>query len=321
VLRAIPLTLTLLWLCIDSPRMFAAESQFALQVLAVTLFTRTIPLRTALTAFSMGVGIVAPLVTLTGTALASIGVDVDNHAGNWLVVPLIEETLKLLPVGWLAWRHVRTTGLPFNGSDWLAVAAMGGAGFAMVENAYLSHHDLVYRYGPALGPFYLFPTAWGYAGYLGHGAGTAFAGLGAGLSIAASRAGARGRWLRIPAGAMFAWITLEHGLANMFYNERWEVALALGAGRVTPALFLAALFLVLAADAVAARATLRHSPKLQRVLTLLVAGLRSHIGAPAAAIRDVPRLVAAVRLLNRVAAMPAGSPPVPSAITPPEVRT
>ena len=163
MLRAIPLTLTLIWLCIDSPRMFAAESQFALQVLAVTLFTRTIPLRTALTAFSMGVGIVAPLVTLTGTALASIGVDVDNHAGNWLVVPLIEETLKLLPVAWLAGRHVRTTGLPFNGSDWLAVAAMSGAGFAMVENAYLSHHDLVYRYGPALGPFYMFPTAWGYA--------------------------------------------------------------------------------------------------------------------------------------------------------------
>lgn len=305
LLRAVPLTVTLGWLCLDSPVMFATEAQFALQVLLVTLITRSVDPRTWTMALSMGIGVAAPLVTLTGIALARVGIDVDNGAGNWLVVPLIEETLKLAPVAFLAWRHTRRTGLAFNASDWFVVAAMSGAGFALVENAYLSHHDLVYRYGPQAGPLYLFPTAWGYAGYLGHGAATAFVGLGIGLAVSRPARHLLARFWWAPAAAAFAWITLEHGLANMFYSERLRGTLALGAGRATPAIFLVLLAAVVAIDAVRARATLARSPRLQRLFALLRADLRVALGQPSASLPRVLRLFAALRLLNRVAAMPA----------------
>lgn len=321
LLRAAPLAITLVWLFVDSPAMFATEVQFAAQVLLISALTRSIDVRTGLLAFTMGVGIVAPLVTLFGTALTYLGVDVDNDAGNWLVVPILEEALKLLPACWLAWRQLRRTSLPFNASDWLVTAALGGAGFAMVENAYLSHHDLVYRYGPQIGPLYLFPTAWGYAGYLGHGAATAVVGLGIGIATAAPLRAALRQWWWTPAVACFAWITLEHGLANMFYSETSRSALALGAGRATPTLFLVLLALALALDAVRARQTWRASPKLRTAMSLAWAAVRESAARPSKAVRTVGRLLLTFRLLNRVATMPVTAFEAPATRVAPEVRT
>jgi hypothetical protein len=51
---------------------------------------------------------------------------------------------------------------------------------------------------------------------------------------------------------------------------------------------------------------------MQRAIRVLAASLRTNIGLSGLFLRDLVRVVAAFRLLNRVAAMPAGASPAPT---------
>jgi hypothetical protein len=205
-----------------------------------------------------------------GWAMARAGLDVsDSEVSSWLVVPVLEELLKLAPVGLMAWLHSRRTRLTLNPSDWLLAGCAVGAGFAMVENAELVRNnpgvlrDMAEQYGPS----WLVPGAWGAAGFVGHAAATGMAAGGIGLWFALRRMAAGGRILPwMPTAALcapIAWITLEHVLANLYVNTGADAALLLGNGRLTPWLFLALAAGIIVLDAGRFSRVLRHSRTLR----------------------------------------------------------
>ncbi len=267
----LPLTISLVWLCVDAPVPFLREAWFVLLLWALTGATRTVSWRAALSALAFGIGVAAPAMVFIGFVMSKAGLDVSESVfGSWAVVPVLEELVKLVPVGLVAVLHRRRSGLTLNPSDWLLLGCAAGAGFAMVENAQLVRQDpgVLTDMARQYGPTWLVPGAWGATGFVGHAAATGLAAAGIGLSHSLARvATARGTsttlaW--VAWAAPFCWVTLEHMLANLRVNTGSELALALGNGRLTPWLFLAATALVTATDLTWARRTLAHSRTLRQ---------------------------------------------------------
>lgn len=270
--------ISLAMLCVDAPAMFWREAYFTLLILGLTLATRTLTWNAALTALMLGIGVAMPLVVLVGVGLKWAGLDPTEGIGSWGVVPILEEFVKLLPVWVVTLRHSRRTGLTLNPSDYLMVGVAAGAGFAMVENAELVRHnpgvirDMARQYGPT----WLVPGAWGAAGYIGHAAATGLAAAGIGLWRSTARVESNRppgtltvvKWtaLALP----FAWVTLEHVLANLHVNTGSNSTFLLGNGRPTPWLFLITVALVVAGDLKNARRVLSQS----RILTARLALVR-----------------------------------------------
>lgn len=270
VLLSLPLAVSLVWLLADAPGPFLREAWFVVLLTTLTVGTRTLTWRAALFGVSLGIGLAAPAMVALGWVLARGGLDVsESEVGSWLVVPIIEEIIKLAPVALMAWLHARRTRLSFNPSDWLLAGCAVGAGFAMVENAELVRHnpgvlrDMAEQYGPS----WLVPGAWGTAGFVGHAAATGMAAGGIGLWSALGRMTAGGHivvWMPTAAlCAPAAWITLEHVLANLYVNSGTDAALMLGNGRLTPWLFLALVAGIIALDLGRFTRVLRHSRTLR----------------------------------------------------------
>ena len=270
----LPLAVSLGWLCYDAPGPFWREAYFVLELLLVTVATRTITWGAATSALSLGVGIAAPAVVFAGVGLNALGLDVsESGVGSWGLVPVLEEALKLVPVMIVAWQVRRRSKMTLNPSDLLLIGCAAGAGFAMAENAQLVTHDpgvlrdMARQYGPSL----LVPGAWGAAGYVGHAAATGFITAGYGLSIALRR---RGRAIsRLVLVAPLAYIVMEHMLANLRVDTGSAFTLILGNGRLTPWLFLVMAGAVIANDWRAARQTLTHS----RILRFRIAVVRAAV--------------------------------------------
>jgi RsiW-degrading membrane proteinase PrsW (M82 family) len=270
VLWSLPLLVSLLWLLVDAPGPFLREAWFVVLLTTLTIGTRTLTWRAALFGVSLGIGLAAPAMVAVGWAMARAGLDVsESEVGSWLVVPVLEEVIKLAPVGLMAWLHSRRARLTFNPSDWLLAGCAVGAGFAMVENAELVRNnpgvlrDMAEQYGPS----WLVPGAWGAAGFVGHAAATGMAAGGIGLWFALRRMATGGRILAwMPTAALcapIAWITLEHVLANLYVNTSADAALLLGNGRLTPWLFLALASGIIVLDAGRFSRVLRHSRTLR----------------------------------------------------------
>lgn len=270
VLPALPLAISLVWLLLDAPGPFLREAWFVLLVWAVTLGTRTVTWGAAVFGVSLGIGLAAPGMVAIGLLLEQAGLDVSNSvAGSWLVVPVLEEATKLVPVALMAYLHRRRIRITFNPSDWLLAGCAVGAGFAMVENAQLVQgnagvlRDMARQYGPS----WLVPGAWGAAGYVGHAAATALVAAGLGLAMALTRmaaVGAAPAWSgAVALAGPAAWVTLEHALANLYVNTGTTAALILGNGRLTPWLFLAVVVVVVSLDHGRKNRVLRHSRTLR----------------------------------------------------------
>lgn len=308
-LLLLPLAISLGWLCLDAPGPFLREAYFVLVIWGLTAATRTVSWGTAVSALSLGIGVAAPSVVLFGVILHKAGLDVSESVfGSWVVVPVVEELLKLAPVGIVAALHRRKTTLTLNPSDWLLAGCAAGAGFAMVENAQLVQHspgvlrDMARQYGPS----WLVPGAWGSVGYVGHAAATGLAAAGIGLARSLSRvAAARHASASLGRAALWAplgWVIVEHMLANLRVGTGSDLALLLGNGRLTPWLFLGAVAAVVATDLRWARRALAHS----RTLRMRVALVREAIIGTTLPKRRAwwPRLrvaAAELRLLNATA--------------------
>ena len=91
------LTISLALIAWDAPRAFARETWFVLELLLLTIATRSVTWATASSALSLGIGIVSPLVVVIGVGLNTIGLDPSSESMSALVVPALEEALKLLP--------------------------------------------------------------------------------------------------------------------------------------------------------------------------------------------------------------------------------
>lgn len=265
------------WLFIDAPGATWREYWFLFGILLLTIPTRSMRAGYALSALGLGLGLVPMLMIAAGHVLTAVGLDTSAGVGNWGVIPLLEELLKLLPVAVVAWLYGRRRGLEPNPSDLLALGCAAGAGFALAENALLvANHagiarDMARQYGPHLGPFYLVPGAWGAAGYVGHAAATGLvtATLGLGLALR-SRLGTS--WRMVPAAGL-AWIVIEHVLTNVYVGSGSDAALLLGNGRLTPWLFVAVAAAVVILDARRGAAVLKHSKTLSRRVRIVRAVL------------------------------------------------
>ena len=275
-LLLLPLAISLGWLCLDAPGPFLREAWFVLVIWGLTAATRTVSWGTAVSALSLGIGVAAPFMVLCGVVMARAGLDLsESVVGSWAIVPLLEELVKLAPVGIVAALHRRKTTLTLNPSDWLLAGCAAGAGFAMVENAQLVQHspgvlrDMARQYGPS----WLVPGAWGSAGYVGHAAATGLAAAGIGLARSLARvAAARHAGValsRIVLWVPLGWITVEHMLANLRVDTGSDAALLLGNGRLTPWLFLGAVAAVVATDLMWARRVLAHSRTLRMRVALV----------------------------------------------------
>lgn len=309
VLWSLPLAVSLVWLFVDAPRPFMREAWFVALVTTVTVGTRTLTWRAAWYGVSLGIGLAAPAMVAVGWMLARAGLDVsESEVGSWLIVPVIEEAVKLAPVAVMAWLHTRRSRLTLNPSDWLLAGCAVGAGFAMVENAELVRHnpavlrDMAEQYGPS----WLVPGAWGAAGFVGHAAATGAVAGGIGVWSALRRmtsSGAVAVWM--PGAALCApavWITLEHVLANLYVNTGGDAALLLGNGRLTPWLLVLMVAGIIVLDAGRLTRVLRHSRTLRVRLAMVRAALWSAQAPNHVALRQ--RLVigaAELRLINTTA--------------------
>lgn len=307
------------WLFIEAPSIWWREIQFVLMILLLTAWTRTTTWQHAAAGIASGIGWAVPLMLGIGWLLRWVGVDVTESAAGWVLVPVVEEIVKLLPVLLIAWLCQRRR-RPFNLSDWLMVGCAAGAGFALIENIGLVRNgdgvfgDMSRQYGPHLGNLYLIPGAWGVVGFIGHAAATGIAAAGIGLSLALTRRGpARrvaplGMLRKIPAPwwtaavVAFAWVALEHTLANFSVHTGSPIGKTLGNGRLTPWLALVLFALVIAIDFAHRREALSRSAVLRGRFALILAAWRGDGVAVRVSKAQIARVfMNEVRLLNAAA--------------------
>jgi len=93
--------------------------------------TRTVTLRELAWLFLMGGAMMG--VGYFGGLVAP------DYPANAFVIPPMEETLKLAPVLWILWRGRKARTWSLGVTDLLLMGAATGAGFAMVEDAYIRH--------------------------------------------------------------------------------------------------------------------------------------------------------------------------------------
>lgn len=300
------LGLSLVLLVVDAPGATGRELLFLGEILLATIATRALAAGSALSALGLGLGLIAPLMVAAGQALTAAGLDTTSGFANWGLIPVIEETLKLIPVAIVVLLYRRRTRLAPNPSDLLMLGCFAGAGFALAENVLLVQNspgiarDMARQYGPHLGAFYLAPGAWGAAGYVGHAAATGLACATFGLGLAL-RARLGPSWWAVAAGG-FAWVMLEHVLTNYYVGSGSRAALLLGNGRLTPWIFVAVAIAVVAFDWSRARATLAHSARLRRRVAMARAAmLRTKTPTPKSRLAAVATYLSQLRDLNATA--------------------
>lgn len=210
---------------------------FVVGLVVLTALTRTVPLRWVFGCFVMGAFLVA-LPTLLVSGLLSLPLDAESTFFTSVLVPIVEEALKIAPLLVLLalprWRYRWTAGA----SDLLVLAAALGAGFAFYEDALVSYGysaDVlsVYEAAPHLGPLYPFPSmtvkvamfGWNRSSgldlpaFVGHGGATAFIGLAIGLARLLGarfrkKLGPLSRLLWIAPLLAWVWMVVEHGMYN-----------------------------------------------------------------------------------------------------------
>jgi len=297
------LTGTLLVMLFYAPMPVLRELQFLAGILLLTIATRSMNAESAAAALARGMGLVVILMVGAGAAMTAIGLDASEGLTNWLVIPIVEEALKLAPVTFAAWMYRRRHALTPNPSDLLMLGCFAGAGFALVENVALAQsslaavRDMERQYGPHVGPLYLVPGAWGSAGYAGHAAATGFIAGGYGIALASKpRLGAR--WW-IVAAACAAWIAIEHVFTNLYVGTQSSIARIFGNGALTPWLFVVMAGTILGIDLIRARRTLARSRMLTwRMRLTRAAMLRVRPPAPRSRLAAVDMYLSQLRLVN-----------------------
>lgn len=214
---------------------------FIALLLVLTTFNRTVPLRWVLCCFVFGATIVPLLTLLISKPVANL-LDADSTAFYAVMVPLLEETIKVLPLLVLLllprWRYRWTAGA----TDLLVLGAALGAGFTFYEdtlhilagNFSLDQIISMHSGTPHLGPIYFFPNmdvkvfsgvGWrrdasgAVAAFIGHGGATAFIGLAIGLvRLLGARIkkalGSLGIILWVIPLVVWFWMVLDHGMFN-----------------------------------------------------------------------------------------------------------
>ena len=110
---------------------------FFVPLVLIGSFTRTVSLR--LLAWLILIGGFAMALAWLGGALFSVFVKSPTAPLRALVIPPMEEILKLAPVLFVVWRWRRSGTWTFGVTDLLLMGAASGLGFGIVEHAYVAH--------------------------------------------------------------------------------------------------------------------------------------------------------------------------------------
>jgi len=234
---------------------FAALSTsmlFLIALLLVTCVTRTTRIGRLAGFYCLG-GTMMSVMYLVALAIGTVEPNIDAPVRQFLV-PFMEETLKLAPVAFILWRQRNAQLWTLGASDVLLMAAASGAGFGLVEDAYIRMHN-----GGWQSPVEWLPLAHVYGDHLsvGHGTWTSIAGATLGLALLWRRGG-RARYV-LAAGGWF-WAFLDHS-ANNYSVARSGPSVDLlqainGHGYFSVAFFFAAVVVVVAADLYVVHGTL-----------------------------------------------------------------
>lgn len=101
-------------------------------LLLVCSLTRTVSVAQIIQFVFLG-GFFMGVALVIGRALTIRGGERDT------LIPFVEETLKIAPVLWVLWRWRRSRIWSIGATDVLLLAAASGAGFGLVEDAYIRH--------------------------------------------------------------------------------------------------------------------------------------------------------------------------------------
>jgi RsiW-degrading membrane proteinase PrsW (M82 family) len=116
---------------------------FMLELIVLSSATRTISIGAMATIFCAG-GLMFGLAVLGGNALLLL--DPDRGAVlRKFTVPILEETLKLLPVLYYLWRGRKNDTWAMGMTDVILLATACGAGFSLLEDAHILAHGDVHR--------------------------------------------------------------------------------------------------------------------------------------------------------------------------------
>ncbi len=198
-------------------------------------FTRSIGFGQVVTLFFAGGSMVG--AALLGAQLFEVFND--NPVGTrQYVIPIMEETLKLVPVGLVLWSGWRSRTWSLGATDLLLMGAASGAGFAVVEDAYIRHNF------PSLDSLVWLPSSVVFGGQLiaGHGVWTAIAAGTIGFALLLR---SRGTLALAVAAAGPVWSVLDHIRNN---HGRGFLDSLMSDGYVTAWIFAAAVIAAIAAD-------------------------------------------------------------------------
>lgn len=248
-------------------------------LLVLGALTRTVALRTLVSYWLVGVFLVTTVAFgVTDLAAAVVGT---GWARTAVVVPVVEETLKALPVGAYLWLSVRSGNWERTATDGLLVGFSVGAGFGLYEAV---------AKGGTAGPLveaatlgspwwgWLFPFANGFLygttvrWWASHPAWTALVGLALGAALAYRHR--RRAWL-LP---LAAWLlaTLDHAAVNNPGLDAIDRLLALG--ELTVAVLAVGVFAAVALDLARLRRPARRYAEFFPGLS--VGWIRAILGGP-----------------------------------------
>lgn len=237
---------------------------FIVPLVLIGSLTRTVPL--VVLGWMLLMGGAAMAVAYLGADLFTVFIKSPTAPLRNVVIPVMEEVLKLAPVLFLLWRWRRSGTWALGVTDVLLMAAVAGVGFGLVEDAYVRHS----RFGWP-GQLAFLPVTEILSGKLivGHAIWTSIAGATVGLGLLMRH--------RRPAAILIgvsgiAWTTLDHIRTNSapvgrdsgsgFSNVLTTIT---ANGWLSLWIFLALVVAAIAIDLAIGSRTLPHRPEVTMV--------------------------------------------------------
>jgi RsiW-degrading membrane proteinase PrsW (M82 family) len=243
-------------------------------LLLVTSGTRTMTVARLAGFYCLGGAMMSVMYLV---AMEFVAMEGARYIDRNVFVPIAEETLKLAPVAFFLWRLRDSRLWTLGASDVVLMAATSGAGFALIEDAYLRLNGE--RWDT---PIDWLPVASISGDHLvaGHGIWTGLAGASVGLALLWRGLG-KARYLLAASG--WLWSVLDHisnnyaaGLSLRHDDPLHDFLLTIGGhGYFTIYFFFAALAVAIVTDLYVVYATLPLGFVPRAPLRVTVAGLRA----------------------------------------------
>ncbi|HZP90231.1 MAG TPA: PrsW family glutamic-type intramembrane protease [Actinomycetota bacterium] len=235
------------------------NASFAALLLVATGLIRSIRTRLAIRLFLLG-GLMLSLALIGAWVFERVVSDPAATSRD-VVVPLMEETLKLAPVLYLLWRWRRRRAHALGASDVLVMAAAVGAGFALVEDAFIREAAGWARTVPLFPSTEYSANGFGERLIVGHAMWTALAGATMGLALLLLGLTARGLVVGLSGYAVSALDHMANNLSNGGHARLLNDLML--HGRLPLYLFIAATVACIAVDLAVTATALPKEPELK----------------------------------------------------------